>query len=381
MTYKRVYFFRLFSVLFFLTVAVPGALTLSGAEQRWLEKRRPATFPELPVDLESLRQFPAQFEKYFQDHIGFRYYFNKGYSQALVSINTSPVAKKVILGKNDWLFFIADGALDDYRNTALFTQKQLRIWAASLETRQQVLAKKGIDYLFVIAPNKHTIYSEYIPDYIVKKQERSRCDQLVEYLQKHTQVNFLDLRPVLLKAKQTHLLYWQKDTHWNRVGATVAQQALLAVLKNMGYRSNALDKLIDYPSWTHTYTKDQDLARLLGGVYTVKGQGASYDTDGLLCQNSSQENQFWGANKHRETHVRISHCFSQRHKAVMFRDSFSIELMPFLSNYFLQIKYIWGLPDESTFWHFIPPDTDIVIEQRIERSLRNLPSPWKWSKI
>ena len=67
------------------------------------EKRILAPLPGRPEDLESLKEFPAQFEAYYNDHFGFR---NK-----LIFLNNlvlwkcfgDSVSKRVIVGKGTWL--------------------------------------------------------------------------------------------------------------------------------------------------------------------------------------------------------------------------------------------------------------------------------------
>ena len=376
MTYNREVFFRLFSVLFFLGLIIPGLFIVMEVQDNSLEKRKLTDLPSIPVDVKTLRKFPSLFEDYSRDHMGLRNWLNKLYSRVLLSLGTSPV-EKVVLGKDDWLFFAGERVISDFQNTELFSEEQLKIWADSLVARQKALAEKGIDYLFVIAPNKHTIYSEYLPDYIVKERTQSRCDQLTDYLEKYTDVNFLDLRPALLEAKKRNLLYWARDTHWNRVGAAVAQKALTNKLTEMGYPSTPV--ATDFEQWEHTYNRNQDLTRLLGGVREIEEQGKSYDVNELPCKKSFSYDKIWGKDKEKVTNVRISKCPSKQHKMLMFRDSFSNELVPFLSNYFHEAKYIWELPDEDAFKFFLSSNTDIVIEERVERKLQYLPHPHKWA--
>lgn len=376
MTNKPNTFYRLFSVLFFLAIAYPGIASITNNPEVSLEKRWLAKLPDLPSDFESLRKFPNLFERYFRDHMGSRNWLVKQYSRALLSLNTSP-KNRVVLGKNNWLFYADERTIQDYQNTELFTEEQLQIWGDSLVARHNALAERGIDYLFVIAPNKHTIYGEYLPDYIIKKQELSRYDQFTDYLEKNTDVNFLDLRPALLAAKKHDLLYWERDTHWNRVGAAVAQKALASKLIEMGYSIKLVAS--DYKNWRQTHKRDQDLVGSLGGVVEIETQGRSYDLNDLPCKKSDSGDQTWGKDNKRSTHVRTSICPSQQKNLVMFRDSFSIAMTPFLSNYFYEAKYLWSLPDEKTFIHFINPDTDIVIEERVERKLRYLPGPHTWT--
>jgi hypothetical protein len=355
---------------------MPGLLTVIGIQEESLEKRKQNEIPALPENFETLRKFPSLFEDYFRDHMGLKIGLNKLYSKVLLSLGTSPV-EKVLLGKEDWLFYAGERVISDFQNTALFNEEQLKIWGDSLAVRQKALAEKGIDYLFVIPPNKHTIYSEYLPDYLARQQTRSRFDQLIDYLEKHTDVNFLDLRPALLDAKKSKLLYWARDTHWNRIGAAVAQKALADKLSEMGY--SATSEGTDFENWNHTYKRNQDLSRLLGGVREIEEQGHSYDLKELPCKKSFDYNETWGKDKKNSTHVLVSNCPSKEHKMLMFRDSFSNELVPFLSNYFHEAKYIWTLPDEETFKFFLSSNIDIVIEERVERKLQEMPKPQKWA--
>ena len=46
-------------------------------------------------------------------------------------------------------------------------------------------------------------------------------------------VKVLDLRPLLLEAKQRERVYFKTDSHWNYLGAEVGYNALIAALKNI----------------------------------------------------------------------------------------------------------------------------------------------------
>ncbi len=376
MTYKPELFFRLISLLFFLVLVYPGLASVLTSQDASLEKRSLAKFPDLPTDTKSLRKFSSRFDQYMRDHMGARNWLVKQYSKVLLSLNTPP-QDTLILGKKDWLFYANERTIQDYQNTELFTEKQLKIWGDSLIVRQKALAKKGIDYLFVIAPNKHTIYSEYLPDHIVKKHERSRLDQLTEYLKKHTEVNFLDLRPALLEAKKHNLLYWKKDTHWNRIGAAIAQKALAHKLNKMGYPVKVVAS--DFDQWTHRHKRKMDLAGFLGGAIKNEAYGPSYDEKDLPCIKRQNKSLKWRKKHRLKTNVQVSICSSQQKNLVMFRDSFSIEMLPFISHFFYKATYIWGLPSKDMFKYFVRSDTDIVIEERAERKLRKMPYPNKWT--
>ena len=189
-----------------------------------VEKRRLAAKPDfgrVPVS-----HYPRQFTAYYTDHFPFRgylIYLNSLLKFKLFGISAAP---RVLVGKQGWLFMekmdTDPGTVDYYRSQTLFSRRELEQWNHVLEERRRRLAARGIHYLFVIAPNKNTIYPEYMPDRIRKARNYSRMDQLLSYLRKKSLVPVLDLRKALVKAKKHHPVYSRTDTHWNGYGAYVA---------------------------------------------------------------------------------------------------------------------------------------------------------------
>ena len=112
----------------------------------------------------------------------------------------------------------------DYRRASGLTDEQVAKWADVLQGRQNWLASHGIRYLFVIPPNKVSIYPEYLPDTIVQGEGPTRLDQLVAYLKENTRVEFLDLRPPFRDAKSRGVLFYPNNTHWNDLGGIIAYQ-------------------------------------------------------------------------------------------------------------------------------------------------------------
>jgi hypothetical protein len=76
----------------------------------------------------------------------------------------------------------------------------------------------------MVAPNKHTIYPEYLPRW-AQSASLGAIDAL--FATTGTQ-RYLDLRGALLRAKadQRVPFYYKTDSHWNFLGASVAFDAL-----------------------------------------------------------------------------------------------------------------------------------------------------------
>jgi hypothetical protein len=86
--------------------------------------------------------------------------------------------------------------------------------------------------LFVIAPDKQTIYPEMMPPYL-SPNGRTRADQLIAYLHDtHSPANIIDLRPVLTAAKREGLIYFPQDSHWNGRGYFAAYREISRQLRS-----------------------------------------------------------------------------------------------------------------------------------------------------
>jgi len=140
------------------------------------------------------------------------------------------VFDKTLIGKERWMIYTDEGSIDDYQHINGLSQADLERFRQALDGLNEDLRQKGIKFLVVIPPNKNTIYPEYVPDEIPVKTAPSRYDQLVEYMQQHGKTQIIDLRPVLLEARKTRVVYFAKDTHWNDYGAVIAYQQIIQAL-------------------------------------------------------------------------------------------------------------------------------------------------------
>src|SRR2546423_11192266 len=81
---------------------------------------------------------------------------------------------KVVEGKNGRLFLANDSneVLRQHAGELCLTQDQLRAWQELLERRLSVLGGHGSQYVFVIAPDAHSVYPEDLPGGMVPASRR-----------------------------------------------------------------------------------------------------------------------------------------------------------------------------------------------------------------
>ncbi len=223
----------------------------SSAPAASFENRRLTSFPGWPHSIATLRGFPARFEAYFSDRIAFRDTFIRWNNYArVVVLNDTAAAQQgrhaphaiaqgaanpeipVLVGRDGWLFFTGDSNLESCRCSRPFSNRAMEDWAQALEERQRWLAAQGIQYLVYFAPDKHTIYPEQVPAAMRRLSPQSRLEQFLEFMAARQTVRIVDVRPVLLSAKQDMLVYHKTDTHWTSYGAFVAYQQVMRQLQD-----------------------------------------------------------------------------------------------------------------------------------------------------
>ena len=338
------------------------------------EKRRMARMPKWRWESSFIDQFPQAFEDYYNDNFGFRNLFIRTHNRVkyeLLGVSPNP---KVWIGKEGWLFGGIDKATEYARHANSFSSAELEAWRRTIEERQVFCKELGIDFVVVFAPRKYTIYPEYAPDALKPRVSMSRLDQVLAHLRENTNVDVVDLRESLREVKPQFRLYHRTDSHWNYAGGAVAAQAVIGHLATEfpNLRPTPLDEFR-----LGSRQQTGDYARMIG-------------LDDLLPE---EELVLWPINEVRwkaskEGLVPITGPVSDggqpfAHEtgiealptAVMFRDSYSLALVPYLSDHFERIVYM--AQSEMDFdWPFIEREhPDVVIWELVETRLMTPPPP------
>ena len=73
---------------------------------------------------------------------------------------------KVVEGKDGWLFLATDTnhVIHQHTGRLRFSRRELEDWRHVLETRDRVAGARGDPVPFIVPPNTHAVYPEYLPD-------------------------------------------------------------------------------------------------------------------------------------------------------------------------------------------------------------------------
>lgn len=251
------------------------------------------------------------------------------------SNNTYINSTQVILGKNDWLFFKA--TLDDYEGNNLFSDAEKNQILFQVLKQQDIFEKLGIELVLYIAPNKASVYPENMPDTIIKKNQTSKTEDLIEFLQENSDITIIYPEKELNDAKKMTDVYFKSDTHWNEVGGYVGTQAFTE--KVLGIRDElTVDKIVSYKG-----NRVGDLSKVanLRDVYSDKLLYNELATD--LDITGSDKNVYW------------------------IGDSFQVEIGKYLPKYVSESFFVDD--DAYNFFEMYCTSPDIIVWEIVERDV------------
>ena len=359
-------FTQLYIAIFILAILAPELVRGLALDKglKNLEKRELTPIPEF----KSMVDFPREFENYYNDNFGLRNFLITQSSKIKINLfKTSPKPELVQFGKNKFLFYNSyeDNIFKSYTNTNLLNRENLDKFKKRQLERMRKLDEKGIKYICGFWPNKHTIYQENLPlsMSLQIKGNHTLADQIISTFD-GTELLFFDVRRDLLEAKDSEILYRKFDTHWNSSGAYQGYKSFCEQTNSvLGLKPKQLDEF----DIKYIENNEGDLNNLLGiesifnytekmPVYKLKDDNKAF----RLVEDDKYPEGSLVTHKKNGVHDK---------KVLIFRDSFTTELIQFISLHFKEVVYVRGDYDQSLVNDLNP---DIVISCRAERYLNAL---------
>jgi len=341
-----------------------------------VEKRSLAKLPSLPNSIQAITNYPKALNQYYSDHFGLREQLTSAYFSLIYKTGAINSVSGVTFGLDGWMFLgdikphsqSYDDPMGNAIHENIFSEHQLKSFAQSIMAIKTWLNNRNIKYIYVIVPDKHSIYFDKLPTYITKQNKISATDQLVSYLQKHTNVNVVDLRPSLLEAKKHKQIYFKTDSHWNFHGANTAQFEIMKKIELL-FPGEITPTFLKNDQFKKDYKNDGDLAILAKtGVITEESAQPIFSHSQWcdLKQDPQPTN---------KPKIKSFTCQSEGLKAIVFGDSFFGYLKPYVGRYFHKSLYLPPMINYNTVLKVLAlKKPDIVIEEVVERNFPYLPT-------
>jgi len=377
-------------VLFFFILWIPIIQMIHPIlpEMKSTEKRKLAEKPRIRFNLKALENYPKQFNMHINDHYGFRNFLIRVNCMIHVNLlHTSP-RRDVVLGREGWFYYDnrADGiSLMDFCGQAPFRESELRMIVEKITNINRFCEERGILFKTVVAPNKHTIYPEFLPLDIKNRQGPStRLDQLKNALiRKKLGSVLIDLRPTLVfnKGMKPYPLYYLTDTHWNQMGAFIAY---MEIMKNLLLRFPQI-KVLDINQYSVIQRENRGLGDLSA---LISMSGLVKDTEIILNPQVPYLAKKIGPGIELEGIYKIRRYHTKKcdfPKLLMFQDSFGEALIPFLSESFSDSLYVLDIPPRINLPTIEKERPHVVIlvvtERYLESLLKLLPPSFEKTRV
>jgi alginate O-acetyltransferase complex protein AlgJ len=224
---------------FLIVICLPIVVDTFGIKtgQAITENRRIEPMPSLEISFPSSPgriyiacvRFIRKFDSHYSSTFGFRSSLLQLYNVVKQTIfHTDPLPQKVVEGTNGWYFLGDDNSneIKESKGIENFSQEELKSSLQKILSHQSWLRKQDIEFYLAVAPNKTSVYGEYLP--IRKSEKETQVEQLK--FASLNNFNFVDLKSNFSLARQRRL-YHKTDSHWNDYGAFLGYTALIEKIK------------------------------------------------------------------------------------------------------------------------------------------------------
>lgn len=320
--------------------------------------------------------FFSQFVKWFNDRLLFKIYstqnfystYDKYFSESLFSCK-----KFIVKGKDGWMFLGDDhynvysrhSSDNEYFEPKLFEGKNFHLQSI----KQQFNGK----LYFVVGPDKHGIYSEYMSPFINSPGKYRYFDKVKQTI-KDSGITLIDNYDVLMSSKDVSgktTLYYVEDNHWNKAGAYVAfknvMNQILDDFKPFNYKftysKNFKGSLIH--NYFDSEKKINDVAsvdKYYSTLITIENLSDFSKKEVLFDENLINfENKFINMNA------------PSSKKVFLITDSFGCAFAPYVVDYFKTVIYVHRHYNTIEYIADLvrKEQPDIVIYINVERSVLN----------
>lgn len=341
-----------FSIFFVIIIILPiwQQYTHCFHYEKLEEKKEKIPFPKLNISTLRDGSYTKSVEVYYTDNFGFRDLLIQANNTLNFKIFNKTETPKLIVGKDNWFFYYQDQK--DYEKKAV-SAAEMKEMIRKLDLFAADLNKQGIELVFIICPNKATLYPEYMPDSIPKPKEgnQSNLEIFDSILKKDQLIHYIDMRSTLIEKKKDYLVYPKVDSHWTEVGTYFVAQDILTLL------SQTTDTQIKMPK--------VNLAKVELYDQIMSAEGDLKSLLGIWGVESKKEVQF--------PKIEIPSNTEKFPKILWYGTSFSPKLEKYITPYTTDITYFHFQrePMKNNLKTHLP-GTKVVVFELVERWLTDL---------
>ncbi len=321
--------------------------------------------------------FGRDFESWFNDHFNHRDFFIDINSRISRLIDRNLKNSTAMAGKENWLFTKRWNSVDTFQNKTLYSDEELAEIKENLEGVRKWANANGMKFYLLLSPDKERIYPEYYPEEYKKVRDLSRIQQTYDFIRRNTDIAVVYPYRELMAAKKKHILYYKTGTHWNHRGAFVAYTELMKrIRKDFPKLKIMTERDFDIVPKREA---DVDIASALGvnAYNTFPDEDLTYDIFEVKKPRTKSVHTFLDNNRRIETFDYDNADKSQKLRAVIYGDSFTLRMNWYMAESFNKFQHIYTGYGRDFDVSYMSGDIkeikpDIFIIQTTERLLDRL---------
>ncbi len=340
-------------ILFLIFPTMFYCIVKNKMDNKNYENRQLFTKPNFSIS--NLKDYISNYESYYNDHLPFKNEIRKIRSTLLYNLFNTSANDKVLVGKDGWLFYnsyLAEpetNTIKDYQKITFFTEKEKESIKNIQQLTKDKLKDKNVLYYVFVLPNKENVYEDYIPTLVKrnKQKESSKTEELIQYLNKNSDIDIIYPKEVLVKNRKNYETYFKYDTHWNSYGAYLGSMELV---------KNIEDTVFEIPIRIEKINVNGDLAimnMLQDNLKSEEPNVCFLNDTNYTCDNVDNI-----------TSCRSDNAFYNK-TILIFGDSFRNALLPYIAKLYENSIFLdRKLFSEELIERYTP---DIIVNEMVER--------------
>ena len=259
----------------------------------------------------------------------------------------------VVVGHDGWLFLGDDtnASIRQFKGQLTIGETERLKWVAYHHDVNSLASNVGCDHIFMIAPSKESIWTDYYP----YKDEADMA--IIRYLSAFPHCVYQ--RDLLHSARNVFPTYPKTNTHWNDWVAYVSIRNILERVER---------KVPEIP---------RDEFEVRPGHFGDLGNKLDPQ---VSADTISHKSNFWDFRIYDNKIVNNGRVWIYENKAaildqvcLLYGDSFSTNLAKFLARWFRRLVYVHTTPIDASF--ALKEKPDLIIYEVAERFLIRAPTP------
>lgn len=232
-------------------------------------------------------KYQEEKQNYINQSIGFKAYFVRLYNQLHFSLYKQARANGVIVGKYNYLY--EENYIKAHLGRDFIGEDEVKERIVKLKKIVDVLKRKKIDLIVVLAPGKGSFYPEFIPkSYRPEIKTTTNYDAYKREISK-AGINLLDLHSWFRKIKHTspHPLFPKTGIHWSKYGELLAADSIISYI-NSFQDEKFLPQLIigDIEITSKMRDTDDDIEKSMNLLVDIKDLSMGYPQFKIQKNNS-----------------------------------------------------------------------------------------------